>query len=215
MTTTSASRGASANSRSSGFGADGDDVLRNVLRKLIRPAVDPAHGERQRRQSQHHGAADMAGAEQQHRGRHLAEMFTERCLCRTPHRRFHRHAGRSLAAPAYADNSCRRRRRGLRSRRSPAFSACLQTPHRREIIGVERFGERLHHAAAALAEIGPERPIAELRLATSAPPTPHAPRQSPRIPAGRRRCCRKSRHPAAGRCGHRSRAEPTRRRQPR
>ena len=43
----------------------------------------------------------------------------------------------------------------------------LEPPHRLEIVRVESFGERLDHAAAALAEIGTQRPIAECRLAAS------------------------------------------------
>ena len=43
----------------------------------------------------------------------------------------------------------------------------LKAAHRRKIIFVERFGERFHHAAAALAEVGPQRPVAELRVAAA------------------------------------------------
>ena len=47
------------------------------------------------------------------------------------------------------------------------FFRLLQPPHRRHIAHVERLGERLHQAAAALAEVRPERPVAELRPAAA------------------------------------------------
>src|SRR5215469_16800026 len=37
----------------------------------------------------------------------------------------------------------------------------LQPPHRKRVAGIKGFGEGLHRTATALAEIGPERPIAE------------------------------------------------------
>ncbi len=53
----------------------------------------------------------------------------------------------------------------MSGKRSSALSV-FEPVHRGKIVGVERFGKRLDHAAAALAEIGTERPIAELRLAS-------------------------------------------------
>ena len=77
MTITIASRDASSNSRADIVGADGDDIQRHVLRKLIRPAVDPADRERQWRKREHDGSADVTGAEQQDRRGHFAEAFVE------------------------------------------------------------------------------------------------------------------------------------------
>ena len=59
-------------------GAEGDGILRHVAGKLVLPAVDPADREGKRRQRQHDGPADVAGAKQQHRRGRLAEPFVER-----------------------------------------------------------------------------------------------------------------------------------------
>ena len=47
----------------------------------------------------------------------------------------------------------------------PTCSISSKPPYRGEVGGVECLGERAHHAAAALAEIGTQRPVAELRRA--------------------------------------------------
>ena len=49
--------------------------------------------------------------------------------------------------------------------KAPDFSHLREVPYRGEVGGVECLGERAHHAAAALAEIGTQRPVAELRRA--------------------------------------------------
>ena len=102
-------------------GADRDDILRHILRKLIRAAVDPAHTERQRRQRQHHGAPDMAGAEQKNRRGHFAEMLLETLRVEGARRLFRLFAARRDPPPGARCG--RRHRRGCRSRKAPAFSA--------------------------------------------------------------------------------------------
>src|SRR6202034_4398252 len=53
------------------------------------------------------------------------------------------------------------------SGKGPYLLGRFEAAHRDKIIRIEGFGQRLDHAAATLAEIWPERPIAEFRLAAA------------------------------------------------
>ena len=140
-------------------GAEGDGILRHVLGKLVLAAVDPADREGKRRQRQHDGPADVAGAKQQHRVGRLAEPFVER----RPGEGGPPGFGRRLRCQSPYDPSTRIE--PARGREGSRLLHLLEAPYRGEVGGVECLGERAHHAAAALAEIGTQRPVAELRRA--------------------------------------------------
>ena len=143
--------------------ADHDGVLRNVLRKLFGAAVDPTHYKWQGRERKHDSAPDMACAEQQHWRDRFAEALPECRLVERPA------LPKPLLRRVLDDNADDPAARveavvgfelagGLRS---------LQPAHRRQIGSVECLNQRPDHAAAALAEIRTEWPVAKLRLAAT------------------------------------------------